>query len=113
MVDRQLATRLQAPVAGRDVRRWTLNDQHGHYHGVVDLAESPMVLSLSWRRSADAQAAAVGTYRLDLRALLDAGLVRRETTQGAGKVRVRVVRTSDGTFRLQVRDGAPHLNLES
>lgn len=113
MNERLLATRIGDTYAGRGVRLWTLNDEQGHYHGVVDLSESPLLLKLSWRRTADGQVMPVGVYRLDLRGLLDAGFIRTEPTRGRNKVRVRVVRGSDGTFGLQARSGAPYLRLDN
>jgi hypothetical protein len=92
------------------MRRWTLRaDNHEHHHGVVSLSERPLYLALSWRRSATDTEQSVGTFQLDLDLLLAGGYIRREGSDGEGKVRLRVVRSDDGKFWIQTRSDGPRL----
>ena len=107
-----LCTRLTQAPTGAGTRRWTLNDDRAEHHGVVDLAESPLVLDLRWRRTSGAATNPVGVFRLDLRGLLEAGCIRAEPTQGDGKVRLRIARQVDGSFWIQARCGGPGIRLK-
>lgn len=107
-----LCTRLAQTPAGAGIRQWPLNDDRGEHHGVVDLAESPLVLDLRWRRTSGAATNPVGVFRLDLRGLLEAGCIRTEPTRGNGKVRLRVARRVDGSFWIQARSSGPGVRLK-
>ena len=89
--------------------RWTLRrDNRAHHHNVVAWSGGPVYLQLAWRPSKGAPVTAVGTYKLDLAALLEAGCVRYEPDSVVSdRVRVRVVMNDDETFSLQVRAGGP------
>ncbi len=111
--DAKLCARLTQTPAGAAIRRWTLNDDRGEHHGVVDSAESPLVLDLRWRRSSGAATSQVGVFRLDLRGLLKTGCIRTEPTQGVGKVRLRIAKRMDGAFWVQARNGGPSVALKA
>src|SRR5450759_4067908 len=82
-------------------RRWCGNDDSARqHHGVVSLAESPLVLELSWRESRTAPKALVCRVRLDLPLLLHEGLVR---TEDAAHVRLRFFHDHDGQVYVQCR----------
>lgn len=68
---------LKSSDAASPDRRWCGNDESARqHHGVVALAESPLVLELSWRASRAAPKALVCRVRLHLPLLLREGLVR-------------------------------------
>jgi hypothetical protein len=93
-------------------RRWTLRaDNHSHHHGVVSLSESPLYLDLSWKPTTDGVEQRVGLFRLDLPALLAGGYVRVEGDEADGKIRLRVFRSDDGKFWIQIRANGPAMQL--
>lgn len=94
-------------------RRWTLrDDNHGHHHGVVRLAECPLYLELHWRKSAQDLSLPVGVFRLNLGELLRGGYIRHEPVgTPSPRVRVRVVREGDGSFYVQARSDVPRFFL--
>jgi hypothetical protein len=96
-------------------RSWTLRADNGcHHHGVVNLAENPLHLELRWRRTSADSACPVGTFRLDLPALLSGGYVRREHARSEGThVRLRVVLADDGKFYVQARKNGPRTLLSN
>jgi hypothetical protein len=57
---------------------WVGNDKKGKnsHHGIVKIDENPFTLHLSWMTSSEGCNYFIGTYRLNLRALLDEGYVR-------------------------------------
>jgi hypothetical protein len=95
------------PTSAEATRHWTGTDDDEFQHSaLVSLAEDPLVLALSWRVSAAQPAAFVGCYRLHLRELLRADLVRLE---GRGNVRLRFVHAGDGGVYVQRKPDAPRL----
>lgn len=94
-------------------RKWTLReDNNRHFHGVVDLTESPLNLVLSWRKTAADPVHLVGTFRLDLHELLQGGFIRHEPVGSAGpKVRLRIVREPAGQFVVCANDRGPRFRL--
>lgn len=109
---RELVKRVTEP-GGRRPYRWTLRrDDNGHHHRVLHLSKSPYLMDLRWRETKQSEVHEVGYFLLDLHALLDAGVIRGEPTGSSGPdVRVRVVMTAAGSFRIQVRAGAPSVRL--
>ena len=86
-------------------RRWCGNDDSARaHHGIVALAETPLVLELSWRASKAARKALVCRLRLDLARLLAERLVRAED---AKQVRLRFFHDHDGKVYIQVKQDAP------
>lgn len=104
---------VQAAPLGARIRRWTLRaDNKAHHHGVVRLSESPLYLDLSWRLNAADPPRRVGTFRLDLVALLGAGCIRSESTNSCGTdVRLRIGRAVDGSFYVQTSQDGPRILL--
>ena len=82
-------------------RRWCGNDDSArNHHGVVPLSSSQVDLELSWKSSKTASAKLIGRMRLDLRALLAEGLVRREDSSS---VRLRFFHDHDGKIYIQAK----------
>ena len=80
---------------GPVAHEWTGNDDHsGHHHG------------LYWESKRAGRTVHVGTYKLNLRRLIQAGYAREETKR---KARLRFVRTSNGAIVIQINDSAPSL----
>ena len=77
----------------------------------MNISESPLHLALSWKCDTDAPAQSVGTFKLDLGGLLNAGYIRSEDTRDQGAVRLRIVRTDDGSFWIQSRSDLPRLGI--
>jgi hypothetical protein len=106
----QLCVRVRVG-AQNAMRDWTLRaDNQNHHHGVVRLSESPLTLALSWKRTIADKSQAVGTFRLDLPGLLAGGYLRREGGS-EDAVRLRIVRTDEGSFWIECRNGAPRLRI--
>jgi hypothetical protein len=112
MADEDGLSQVDRVPPGAKVRRWTLReDNDAHYHGIVNLSESPLFIELWHRESAVEDPVPVGTFRLDLKKLLDRGFIRRESGGRAGSVRLRIVRASDGVFYVQVNSKGPRARL--
>lgn len=91
---------------------WTLRaDNHNHHHGVVRLVESPVELKFSWRPDIGGPVRLVGVFRLDLQGLLAHGYIRTEGHPREQTVRLRIVRSEEGTFWIQSRGDAPRLRV--
>jgi hypothetical protein len=91
-------------------QRWTGNDESRfQHHGVVALSESPLTIQLRWRVSAGRQVKLVGYFRLHLRELLDADLIR---TEERGTVRLRSFHAGDGGVYVQRNLSGPRLFVE-
>ena len=104
------ARRVEAPPPGTEAHQFTLRDDNRrHYHRPVRVAVSPYFVALAWRASASAPVHPLGTYRLDLPALLAAGYVRPDRRGDESEVRVRFYRGDDGGIYLQPRLAAPAL----
>lgn len=110
MTDHDLCKPVQVTPSGVKIKKWTLReDNHSHYHGVVSLADSPIYLELSWRRTAESPVHRVGLFRLNLPGLLQGGFVRYEPADSSGpEVRLRIVR-AEGQFFVQVRPDGPRI----
>lgn len=98
---------------GATCRAWTLREDNGaHFHGKVHLNESPLYLRLSWRPDKRGQVSFIGTFKLDLRGLLQNGSIRHEPEDSLGpELRLRVKHAADGEFYVQTREGAPRCRL--
>jgi predicted aspartyl protease len=69
-----------------------------------------MYLGLSWRETDQDAVTRVGLFRLDLPGLLKERYIRWEPKDSSGpEVRVRVIRTGDGHFYLQVNQDGPRV----
>jgi hypothetical protein len=108
-----LVERLACPPEGFRVRRWVLRDDNQqHYHGVLRLSESPVVLELHWKPSRSGAEQQVGCFLLHLPDLLAAALVRFEREGAPGDdVRVRFFRGAGGIVYLQTRSDQPALPI--
>lgn len=90
-------------------RQWVGNDEiYPYYHEAVPLAEDPLYLNLSWKRSSDSPAEPVGLYRICTGALLARGFIRAE---GKNKVRLRICHMEDDLIYIQVKSGEPALAI--
>jgi len=86
---------------------WTANDDDaGHHHGLLDMNETPCYLALYWQSSARGRIIHVGTYKLNLRRLAAAGYAQEKPGR---KVRLRFVRSADGTIEIRLNDSSPGL----
>lgn len=110
---RALAQRVDAVPAGAVHRRWVIRDDNQqHYQGIVRLSESPLYLDLLWKTNARGREQQVGTYRLDLAALLARGYIRYEPDGVPGDtVRLRVVRGERGVVSIQSHSDGPALAI--
>ncbi len=92
--------------AGPISREWTGNgDDREDHHGLIDLNEVPCYLALYWKRSG--RTLHVGSYKLNLRRLVKAGLTRQE-----GKsARLRFVRDENAIVSIQAKGDAPKLEI--
>jgi hypothetical protein len=108
-----LVERVGAVPAGERIRTWTLRDDNQqHYHGVVSVRESPLLLRLRWRHSAASPIHDVGIFRLHLRALLAEDYIRPEEADGDDDwLRVRFVRAADYRIYIQWRGDMPALPI--
>lgn len=113
MKNRNLCLAVHDALHGARIRRWTLrDDNNSHHHGVVRLSESPFYLELSWRRTAIDPAQRVGTFRLNLPDLLRGGYIRPDPADSLGTdVRLRIVRSDDGSFYVQANHDGPRVLL--
>jgi hypothetical protein len=83
--------------------KWVGNDDNGnHHHGVVNIDEDPFTLHLSWKTGSEGCKYFIGTYRLNLRALLDEGYVRWED-ESQGTIRLRIEHDKHGFIRIARR----------
>jgi hypothetical protein len=114
MQNLNLCHRVETIPPGAKTRKWVLNDAtNSNYHGVVNLGESPLYLHFSWRRSTRDPIQYVGIFRLDLPGLLQQGYIRTEPKDSYGpEIRLRIVRTRDGDFYIQVNQDGPRLLME-
>jgi hypothetical protein len=110
---RHLVERLSEIPSTTRPRRWVLRDDNQqHYHGVVRLSDSPVLIELRWKSSASAPEQPVGCFALHLPELLAADLVRFEREEVAGdEVRVRFHRGSGGVVYIQTRSDRPSLPI--
>ena len=90
------------------------DDNQQHYHGIVRLSSSPVVVELRWKPNADATERPVGTYRLHLPELLAGDFVRFEREDEPGDaVRLRFYRGAGGVVYIQSRADRPRLAVGS
>lgn len=67
-------------------RVWTGRDDNaGHHHGDIPLAQSPVSMTLYWRATRTSKRRPVGRYSIDLHELVKAGYAR--ATLGAVRLR--------------------------
>ena len=86
---------------------WTGNDDDaGQHHGLLDINEVPCYLALYWQSRATGRTVHVGTYKLRLRGLAQAGYAQEKPGR---KVRLRFVRDPDGTIEIRPNDSSPGL----
>jgi hypothetical protein len=109
---RGMVVQLDAAQHPKATRQWTGNDCTArNHHGAVRLDETPLVLCLRWRKSASAPIQPVGTFKLDLSALLSAGYVQRDAQ--AGCVRLRFWHGEDDGVYIQASPSAESLRVGS
>ena len=86
---------------------WTANDDDaGHHHGLIDFNGLPCYLALYWQSRAKGRTVHVGTYKLNLRALVKAGFAQEKAGR---KVRLRFVRDADGTVAIRPNESSAGL----
>ena len=93
------------------VRRWVLRDDNQQqYHGRLRLQNEPLYLELRWKPDARGGEQVVGTFRLHLRPLVEAGYARTEgEATDAEEIRLRFYRGERGVIYIQTRDDGPRL----
>ncbi len=106
------AKRIAVVPVGAKAHLYTLRDDNNqHYHRAVALKDTPYFVELAWRAARNAPVHTLGTFRLDLPALLKAGYIRSESSRVADEVRVRFFRAGDGWIYLQSTLNAPALRV--
>lgn len=110
-VSRALVQRVEAVPQGAVHRRWVIRDDNQQHHqGIVRLSEHPLYVELLWKPNARGREQQVGTYRLDLAALLAGGYIRYEPADTPGDtVRLRFVRGERGVVSIQSGSDGPAL----
>lgn len=88
--------------------KWVGKHAAGQHNGLVDARETPCVIALDWRRGEET--VHVGTFALNLRELVAAGIAREERP---GKIRVKFMRGMDGSVALRLNRSAPSLVVGS
>lgn len=111
--NRHLVERVDTAPPGAKVHRWVLRDDNQqHYHGVLSLDESPVMLELSWKADGRSREQVVGQYRLHLDALLAEEFIRPEGDDPTiDRVRVRFYRGDRGVVYVQARGDSPALAI--
>ena len=75
-----------------EARTWTINDRvNANYFSWVRLDENPLVINLYWKEDDKADKQFIGSYRLDLPALLKSGYLREDANH-PGEVFLRFQR---------------------
>lgn len=82
------------------------------FFGLIPLSQSPVVLRLSWKKSANHKPVLVGVYTFDLHKLLDSGYVY-EPENSPGKVRLRFQYSDGGVIELARRRTGPSIEIGS
>jgi hypothetical protein len=99
---------------GAKLRQWTLRDDNfQHYHGRVQMSESPLYVWLRWRSNTTSQVQDIGIYRLHLRALLAENYIRRERSDADEELRLRFYRAHDRIIYIQAKRDSPALPIAS
>jgi hypothetical protein len=104
---------IQVAPPGVRPHKWVLrDDNNSHHHGVVNINKVPYYLDLSWRKTAKDQKKQVGLFKLNLPNLLQGDFIRHDPKDSFGpNVRLRIVRTNDGKFFIQVNHDGPRILL--
>lgn len=89
---------------------WTGDDERGEHHGLVSLNHMPFYMDLFWKSSVNGQTIHIGTYKLSLRDLVNAGYAIQKPHR---MVRLRFARDSDGTIEIRPNDSSPGLPVGS
>ena len=90
-------------------RQWTGNDEiYNYYHEAVPLKNDPLYLSLSWKRKSDGPVEYIGTFKMNIEALLSKGFIRAE---GEKNVRLRICHGEDDLLYIQTKSGEPALAI--
>ena len=110
---KHVVERLETFPPGVKVARWVIRDDNSqHYHGVVQLSESPLLIELSWKEASAGTEQLVGRYRLSLPELLAGDFVRFEREGETGdSIRLRFYRGSGGVVFIQSRSDRPGLPI--
>lgn len=105
--------RVQSFPSGAKIAHWVIRDDNQqHYHGVVSLADSPLMIELRWKPTSDGAEQLVGFYQLRLPELLAGDFVRFEREGTAGdSIRLRFYRGSAGVVFIQSRADRPSLPI--
>ncbi len=108
---RQLVQAVRTFGASTKIHNWTGNDEIArNYHAVVDLGDSPLRVSLSWRKSPNHPVRLLGLFELQLMQLRKAGFIRNEPNK-VNKVRVRFYHAHDGLIYVQVNSAGPKIPI--
>jgi hypothetical protein len=88
-----------------DAHHWHADhDRRDDHHGEVR-ANSSISIVLEWQSQARGRTVRVGVYRLYPRGLINAGFCQEKK----GMMRLRFVRTTDGTVSIQANSASPAL----
>lgn len=106
---KHLVNRIKQESLLQRTRQWTGNDEIYHYyHEAIPRKEDPLYLSLSWKRKSDEPGEYIGTFKMNIEALLSKGYIRAE---GEKNVRLRIYHGEDDLFYIQTKSGEPALAI--
>ena len=82
------------------------NAGHGNHNGIFPLTPNEVTIQLHWKADAAGREVYIGTYRMNLKNLLDHGYIRHDPKPNT--VRVKFIHI-DGTIRLAKGKRSPGL----
>lgn len=92
-------------------RCWNGDDEKGActHHGFISKQDSPVDIALRWRISVETPQSYIGTFRLNLVELLNAGYIRTDSYRERDGFRVKFVHGKNGRVYLQKNSKSPRL----
>lgn len=96
---------------GVEARDWNGDDEKGAHthHGFVPEKDNLKDIALYWKTNEKAQRQHVGTYRLNLIELRNAGYIRDDAYDGTDGFRVKFVHAKNNCVYLQKDANSPRL----
>jgi hypothetical protein len=96
---------------GFSSRYWNGSDAKGKrtHHGFIPVDDSLIELTLGWQTDESSQSRHVGTYRLNLTELVNAGYIRTDTYHGKEGFRLKFIHAENGCIYIQKDSKSPGL----
>ncbi len=90
---------------------WNGNDKKGGrtHHDFIPEQKTFKDIALHWRVDEHSPLRYIGTYRLDLLELLNAGYIRKDVKNGKNGVRLKFVHAENDCIYIQEDSGSPRL----